>query len=68
MGDQRILGHLLFGDLSGQPAVHPASDIEFGQLLVLEDGITPQFLGFACKVSLFGIGLRTDLDVFASRH
>jgi hypothetical protein len=54
MGNQRILGHQLFGDPPRQVAIHPAPYIYLRQFLVLKDGVVTKLLGFAGKVSLFG--------------
>ncbi len=43
-------------------------DINLGQLLALELRRISEFLGLACQIGMFGVGLLTDRHIFTCRH
>ena len=45
-----------------------ALDVDFGKLFPLELDIFTQLLAFACKIRLFGVGLRADGHILACSH
>jgi hypothetical protein len=65
---QRILRHELLGHLTCECPIDAASDVNLGKLFQFKRGCLAQFLAFARKVCLLGVGLRTDGDILAGSH
>ena len=55
-------------DLPRKRRVDPALDVNVGKLIELKVDVLAQLLAFAREIGLFGIRLRTDGHIFASRH
>jgi hypothetical protein len=52
-----VVGHQLLGNLFGEFAIEPASDVDLRQFPMLAHGVNLQFLAFQLEVGLFRICL-----------
>ena len=68
MGRQGIFRHQLLSHLPRKPLFDASLDVNFGELIELGFRALAQFLAFAREIGLFGVGLRTDGYILASRH
>jgi len=68
MRAQGILFHQLECDLASKSAFHASRNIDLSKLLGFEIAIACEFTSFAGQVGAFGVGLRTDGNVFSSSH
>ena len=68
MGRQVIFRHQLPSNLTRKPLFDASLDVNFGELIELGFRALAQFLAFAREIGLFGVGLRTDGYILASRH
>ena len=65
---QRIVRHQLPGNLTRECFIQSATDIDGRQFTVFKLTISGKFFSFAIEVRVFGVGLRTDRNILASRH
>lgn len=68
MGAEGIVGHQLGRDLSGNPLIQAASDINGGKFGLFVRRIGRQFPPFAIEVGIFRVGLGTDGNVLTGSH
>jgi len=68
MGAQRVLRHQLPGDLARKPGFDSAHHVSLREFFGLEHRIGGELPRFACKVGMFGVGLRTDRNIFSRGH
>ncbi len=68
MGAERVLRHEWVRDPEGKVVVETAGDVDSRKFLTLGRRVLSELASFPCEIGLFGIGLRTHLDVLAGRH
>ena len=68
MRAQCILRHKLFCYLASETNLDPAGDIDLSQFLLLEFRVVRELLSLTCEISMFGVRLRADRDIFSRRH
>src|SRR5271155_4943802 len=60
--------HQLFSDLSSQPLVEPASNVDFREFATFSGEVVAQFGAFLCYCGRFGIRLGMHRHVFSRGH
>src|SRR3546814_16444628 len=68
MRPKRIARHELIGNRERKFGLQTTRRIDVRQFLPLESRLRGKFGLFAGQVGLFGIGLRTDRDIFPGSH